>query len=92
MKDLKLLFEETLDLDEKTYFKKGDRIMYVLDDVARAIPERKSMMTPVTSSRIPATITLSSPISMARSLRCPPNLQSLMAVPVPMARHLNRNQ
>ena len=41
MKDLKLLFEETLDLDEKTYFKKGDRIMYVLDDVARANPGKK---------------------------------------------------
>lgn len=38
MKDLKVLFEDTLDLEEKTFFKSGDRIMYVLDDVARANP------------------------------------------------------
>jgi len=38
MKNLKEVFEATLELDEQNSYKVGDRIMYVLDDVAKANP------------------------------------------------------
>ena len=41
MKDLKVLFEDTLDLDEKNNYKVGDNVQFNLDDVARANPKKQ---------------------------------------------------